>query len=519
MISNRKEDRSPPPGVRCAIYTRKSTEEGLEQEFNTLDAQRESGEAYIAAQKHEGWVCLPDRYDDGGYTGGNMDRPALARLLKDIEAGRVDCIVVYKVDRLSRSLMDFARMMSVFDKHKVSFVSVTQQFNTTHSMGRLTLNILLSFAQFEREIISERTRDKMAASRRKGKWAGGRPLLGYDLQTLPGSTKLVVNASEAAQVRAMFEIYLLHGALVPATSDIDARGWRNKAWTTKSGRVFPAKRFDKSSLFALLTNITYIGKVRYKEEVHPGEHEGIVPQDLFERVQATLKRNGRTGGAEVRNKYGALLRGILTCATCQRAMTHAYTAKGDKHYRYYVCAEAQKRGWHVCETKSVPALEMEDYVVKRVKSIGKDQELARAVVRDARRHAQEECERLEAEIAALDRDLKRNHAEIRSLVGKNATALMASLNDRIQSDTTRREQAQAQLDHLRKTMVDEVQAMAALAKFDPVWITMSPREQARLLSLLIESVTYNGKTQSVTITFLPGAMATLGQLQPKEVLV
>src|SRR6185503_3303750 len=169
------------PLVRCAVYTRKSTEEGLEQEFNSLDAQRESAEAFIAAQRHEGWVCLPEHYDDGGFSGGNLDRPAMRRLLVDIEAGKVDCVVVYKVDRLSRSLMDFARVMQVFDRHGVSFVSVTQQFNTTHSMGRLTLNILLSFAQFEREIISERTRDKIAASRRKGKWSGGKPLLGYDI--------------------------------------------------------------------------------------------------------------------------------------------------------------------------------------------------------------------------------------------------------------------------------------------------------------------------------------------------
>src|SRR6187399_2027074 len=175
--------------VRCAIYTRKSTEEGLQQEFNSLDAQRESAEAYIAAQKHEGWVCLPEQYDDGGFSGGNMERPALRRLLADIEAGKVDCVVVYKVDRLSRSLMDFSRIMNVFESRNVSFVSVTQQFNTTHSMGRLTLNILLSFAQFEREIIGERTRDKMGAARRKGKWVGGRPILGYDVV----ATKLVVN--------------------------------------------------------------------------------------------------------------------------------------------------------------------------------------------------------------------------------------------------------------------------------------------------------------------------------------
>jgi site-specific DNA recombinase len=220
---------------RCAIYTRKSTEEGLEQEFNSLDAQRESGEAYVKSQQHEGWECLPDLYDDGGFTGGNMERPALRRLMDDIEAGNVDCVVVYKVDRLSRSLLDFARMMETFDRHRVAFVSVTQQFNTSTSMGRLVLNVLLSFAQFEREIISERTRDKIAAARRKGKWTGGLPLLGYDVD--PRTCKLIVNEEEARQVRAMFELYLEHRSLITTSRELDGRGWRNKRWTTRKGHL------------------------------------------------------------------------------------------------------------------------------------------------------------------------------------------------------------------------------------------------------------------------------------------
>jgi site-specific DNA recombinase len=213
------------PGVRCAIYTRKSTEEGLEQEFNSLDAQRESAEAYVKSQQHEGWTCLPDRYDDGGFTGGNIERPALRRLMADIEAGRIDCVVVYKVDRLSRSLLDFAQLMGKFDKHQIAFVSVTQQFNTTNSMGRLMLNVLLSFAQFEREIISERTRDKIAATRRKGKWCGGLPPLGYDVV----DTKLVLNQTEAEQVRAIFELYVQHEGLIGVVQELDARGWRERS--------------------------------------------------------------------------------------------------------------------------------------------------------------------------------------------------------------------------------------------------------------------------------------------------
>jgi DNA invertase Pin-like site-specific DNA recombinase len=219
--------------VRCAIYTRKSSEEGLEQDFNSLDAQREAGAAYVASQRHEGWTTLPDRYDDGGFTGANTDRPGLRRLLADIGDGKVDCVVVYKVDRLSRSLLDFAQMMKSFDERSVSFVSVTQQFNTATSMGRLILNVLLSFAQFEREIIAERTRDKIAATRRKGKWAGGRPLLGYDLV----GSKLVVNDAEAEQVREIFRLYREHGGLLPVVHELEARGWTAKSWQARKGHL------------------------------------------------------------------------------------------------------------------------------------------------------------------------------------------------------------------------------------------------------------------------------------------
>src|SRR5436305_10858666 len=245
------------PSVRCAIYTRKSTEEGLEQEFNSLDAQREASEAYIASQKNEGWTCLPTRYDDGGFTGGNMDRPALKRLLADIEAGQVDAIVVYKLDRFSRSLLDFAKMMETLDRHQVAFVSITQQFSTGTSMGRLVLNVLLSFAQFEREIIAERTRDKIAATRRKGKWTGGTPILGYDVD--PQANRLVVNAREAERVRAIFQLYLELQGLLPVVEELARRGWTNKRWTNHQGQDAGGEPFTRTSLYRLLTNVCYLG--------------------------------------------------------------------------------------------------------------------------------------------------------------------------------------------------------------------------------------------------------------------
>ena len=240
MIKPRRSSNPEPAArktVRCAIYTRKSTEEGLDQDFNSLDAQRESAEAYIRSQSHEGWKLVPTRYDDGGFSGGNLERPALRALLDDIKAGKVDCVVVYKVDRLSRSLMDFSKLVEVFEAHGVSFVSVTQQFNTTHSMGRLTLNILLSFAQFEREIIGERIRDKLAAHKRKGKWTGGRPVLGYDVDRTVRSPRLVLNQTEAAHVREIYEIYLRTGSLIECTRQVGQRGFATKKVLMRNGRI------------------------------------------------------------------------------------------------------------------------------------------------------------------------------------------------------------------------------------------------------------------------------------------
>lgn len=348
--------------VRCAIYTRKSTEEGLDQDFNTLDAQREAGEAYIKSQAAEGWSCLPDHYDDGGFSGGTMDRPALKRLMEQIETEQIDCVVVYKVDRLSRSLLDFARMMEVFERRGVSFVSVTQQFNTASSMGRLILNVLLSFAQFEREMISERTRDKIAATRRKGKWSGGAPILGYDVI----DRKLVINEAEAAIVRQIFALYLERNSLLTVVQELARRNWTSKVWHTRKGVQRGGRALTKTSLRQLLINVTYMGKVRHKTEMFEGEHSAIVDADLFGRVQQALHDN-----AAIRRSHSAgaprpLLKGLLRCAACHCAMIHSYAVRGARRYRYYLCTNAQKRGWDACPAPSAPAAEIERFIVDEV---------------------------------------------------------------------------------------------------------------------------------------------------------
>ncbi len=505
------------PLVRCGIYTRKSTEEGLEQEFNSLDAQRESGEAFIASQQHEGWICLPERYDDGGFTGGNTDRPGLHRLLADVEAGKIDCVVVYKVDRLSRSLLDFAGMMQTFEKHHVSFVSVTQQFNTATSMGRLILNVLLSFAQFEREIISERTRDKIAATRRKGKWSGGRPILGYDVD--PRGYHLVVNADEASRVRAIFELYLQHEALLPVVRELEARGWCNKRWTTRAGKEEGGDGFTKTNLHRLLTNVVYIGKVRYKDEVHPGEHAAIVAPAVFGRVQDLLRRNARTGGAPVRNKFGAFLKGLLRCACCGCAMTPSHTTKGDKRYRYYVCSAAQKRGWDQCPSKSVPAGQIEQLVLERIQCVGGDPALVAEILAQARSQDEARVAELEGERRGLERDLARWQAEVNKLSGQvrpgddngPVVARLADLHQRIGLVEGRAARVRQQIAAIHQGLLDEDEARAALSVFDPVWGSLTPTEQARVVGLLVERVDYDGGAGKVSIAFRPTGIQTLAR--------
>jgi len=500
--------------IRCAIYTRKSTEEGLEQEFNSLDAQREAAEAYIASQQHEGWVCLPDRYGDGGYTGANMERPALKRLFEDIEAGRVDCVVVYKVDRLSRSLLDFARMIEKFEKGHVSFVSVTQQFNTTHSMGRLTLNILLSFAQFEREIISERTRDKIAATRRKGKWAGGMPVLGYDVD--PHGSKLVVNAEEAERIRAILDLYIEKQSLIQTACELNRRGWTTKRWTTRKGHERGGRPFDKTVVFRLLSNVVYRGKVRYKDEVHAGEHQAIIDEEIFQRVQVLLRSNGRAGGMYVRNKYGALLKGLLHCKPCARAMMHTYTSKGNRRYRYYVCYTAQKQGWHACPSKSVPAEEIERFVVEQIRAIGRDPAVMAMALDQARAQALEETAALESDARIAEREISRFHVEIAKVATDAATnghaaVRLAELHERLREAEQRLTELRDQAARARRRIVSKAEVDSALEAFTPLWDMLSPREQARVLRLLIQRVDYDGANGKVAVTFHANGIKTLGQ--------
>jgi site-specific DNA recombinase len=354
------------PLVRCAIYTRKSTEEGLEKDFNSLEAQREAAESYIQSQRYLGWILVPQHYDDGGFTGANLERPALQDLLADVESGQVDCVVVYKVDRLSRSLLDFARLVDRFDQRSVNFVSVTQQFNTTTSIGRLTLNILLSFAQFEREIIGERTRDKMSAARRKGKWVGGTPVLGYDVD--PAGGRLLINEKEARRVREIFALYRSHHSLTAVVSELNRKGWKTKSWKSKSGMRRAGRPFTKDSLRRMLMKVIYAGKIEHRGVIYAGEHTPIVDEALWDAVNAGVRTDHRAPSTTPRTSQNPLLTGLLICVKCQQPMIATYTLKRGKRFRYYVCQTARQKGRDACLTKSLSARIIEDSIVDQLRA-------------------------------------------------------------------------------------------------------------------------------------------------------
>ena len=355
--------------LRCAIYTRKSSEEGLDMEFNSLDAQREACSAYITSQRAEGWLELADQYDDGGFSGGTLERPALRRLMTDIEAGRVDVVVVYKIDRLSRALMDFARLVEVFDRHGVTFVSVTQSFNTTTSMGRLTLNVLLSFAQFEREVIGERIRDKVAASRKRGMWMGGVVPLGYEVR----DRKLVINDREATTVRMIFERFLKVGSATTLAQALSSEGVRSRR----------GKPIDKGTIYKVLANRVYVGEAVHKGTAYPGEHRPIISRDLWNKVHSIMAVSPRARSSNTRARTPALLKGLLFGPT-GGAMSPSHTRKGGRLYRYYVSQSVLKRGADSCPVSRVPAAEIEAAVVDQLRGMLRSPEIIVGTWRSAR---------------------------------------------------------------------------------------------------------------------------------------
>jgi DNA invertase Pin-like site-specific DNA recombinase len=379
MPKSRESTRRPSSRLRCAIYTRKSSDEGLEQAFNSLDAQREACAAYVLSQKHEGWSVLPTLYDDGGYSGGTLDRPALQRLLADIADTKVDVVVVYKIDRLTRSLFDFAKIVEAFDARGVSFVSITQQFNTTTSMGRLTLNVLLSFAQFEREVAGERIRDKITASKKKGMWMGGLPPLGYEVR----DRKLIINQEEAKTLLHIFRRYAEVCSVRALKAELDAAGVRSKCRTYADGTVCGGHKISRGALYVMLQNRIYRGEITHKGDAYPGEHQAIVDEALWDKVQAVLAENRVDRATGAAAKYPSLLAGLAFDDGGER-LTPTHAVKKGTRYRYYVskslitgAAKDHSQG------RRIPAGNLEGLVVGRLRAFLADEGAVLGAIRDA----------------------------------------------------------------------------------------------------------------------------------------
>jgi site-specific DNA recombinase len=504
---------------RCAIYTRKSTSMGLEQEFNSLDAQREACEAYICSQAANGWQTLEERYDDGGFTGANIDRPAFQRLLADINAGRVDVVVVYKVDRLSRSLLDFATVMDRFNRAGVEFVSVTQNFSTSDSIGKLTLHLLMSFSSFERDMIAERTRDKMAAARRKGKWTGGSVPLGYTVK----EKKLVVNPVEAPLVKEIFELYLAHKSTVAVARILNRSKRKTKRHQAGNGNVRGGERWQKNAVLRVLRNPVHAGYMPYGDELHDGEHEAIIERAIFDRAQAILETRKGCGRRRGRNpEY--LLAGILGCA-CGGALTPASTRTRGKEYRYYRCVTRDKQGGDVCAARSLPAKAIEEFVVQRLRESVATPQMAAQVeaelleqVAKTRGALKRQRRRLRGHLPRKEQEYRKASEEALAAEGKawtvakeRADFLAAELNE---AEAQLRD-VERKLATLDQAEIDGLWVASMLSDFNQVWDVMTVENRGRLVRALVRRVVVDDAAGTCEFELLDVAHA-ISEVPPAE---
>lgn len=365
-------DLSNKPKIRCAIYTRKSSEDGLEQDFNSIDAQRLSGENFIASQVGKGWVLVDEHYDDGGFSGGTLERPALKRLFRDIKEGKIDCVVIYKIDRLSRSLFDFQQIIELFDQNKVSFASVTQNFTTDDSVGRLMLNVMLSFAQYERELTGERIRDKIDASKKKGMWMGGTIPLGYDSK----DGKLTANQEEVKIIIALFDIFIETESVTETARELNRLGFSTKTWISASGKIQRGRKFNKAAVRRIIENPLYAGKIKHKNKIYDGLHQPIISEEIWQEANSVIKRSSETKIISPLSRISAapLLKGIMNCGICGSKMTPTYTSKKGKKYRYYICSASSKGNNDACKVGRIPASEAENVVTSQVLNVLKKPE-------------------------------------------------------------------------------------------------------------------------------------------------
>ena len=488
--------------VRCAIYTRKSTEDGLEQEYNTLDAQWDSCENYIKSQASRGWEVIPTHYDDGGFTGANTERPSFNRLITDVKAGLIDTVVVYKVDRLSRSLADFANMMELFNKHGVSFVSVTQYFDTSSSIGRMTLNILITFAQFEREMISERIRDKIASSRQKGKYMGGQPILGYDVI----DKKLVINENEKYQIQKIYNFYLNNRSISEIVDTINNWGWTTKQWKTKRGHLSGGKPFNKQVLYTILKNPLYIGKIRHHDKIYDGEHEGIITEELFDKVQELLKKNRVNHTNTNRKRIDSMLRGILFCSSCGSKMIKTYTKKDNKKYTYYTCLNAIKNGKKKCVNKSVPSAKLDEFVINHIREITVNPEFLSSFMEAFSKQKELDLVNIKTELKTLTVKLASYQIERdRMALDNNLTHIEAltRTSEQLEKVTNRIKYLETKRNILMNTDLNAGDITVSLNKFFPIWDTLTLIEQNRILDKLFDQILWDGNSENLDFHYSP----------------
>lgn len=508
------------PVVRCAIYTRKSTDENLESGFNSLDAQREAAENYIRSQQSEGWVALPERYDDGACSGATMERPALQRLLDDVRSGRVDAIVVYKIDRLSRSLMDFTKLVGELEHLNVSMVSVTQHFNTTTSMGRLTLNILMSFSEFEREVIGERIRDKIAAEKKRGRWLGGRPPLGFTVDR--NARRLVIIPEEAALVRFIFRRFMQLRSVVALVKELNDGGYRTKAWTTREGKEIGGRAWDKSAVYRLLNNPSYLGLVQHKDKTYPGEHEAIIDQRLWDEVQEFLKQNHVTRGNTTRAQTPAMLRGLIRCGSCGTSMGVTFSKKGERRYRYYLCLRANKRGYDACPVRTVPAGDIEQAVLIQLRKVFQAPEVLAVTLRSVEAREAEEQDRLTAERDALANELAVVKSAASRLLQTRLDRGQAFVGDELGRLDAQRQDLEARLRDLEARLlfmarnpVTPESTAEELGRLDNIWENLVPAEQQRIVELLVEQVVVHPDRIEVALA-AEGLYSIVGEMRQQE---
>ncbi len=492
--------------VHVALYSRKSSERGMEQEYNSIDAQRGILEAFVADHADEGWVALPDEYSDGGVSGATLNRPGLKRLLADITAGKVNVVAVYRLDRLSRDTAGFLELMTFLKAHDVEVVSPNDRIEQATATDRLQLGIRMHISQYERELAGERIRDKMRASRRQGLWQGGRPPLGYDVVT----KKLVVNEPEAGQVRDAFEAFQRTGSLVETLDELTRRGIRTKSWITQKSRHIEGKPFGVHTLRRLLSNVLYTGQQLVEGQPYRAEHDPIVEQELWNDVQRLIVTRKRGERRRKPKRSRAALQGLLKCGVCGAGMLPTYSAKRGRRYSYYVCHTMASRGAAACPGSRIPAGDMEASVVEQLRTMGRNPEVVAATVAEARVQVEARQQELTSELRRARANAKRLNAERDNLLqavqkgGKDVPALVETLRTAEQTAGEADEHVtsvRVTLKALKAQVIDEADLAQALADFEPVWEAIFPDEKARVLNLLLERVVYDAPTSSVRLTF------------------